>query len=168
MKPEIYWIGGPWPGKLAIVGRPRGNDWLEDEILAWKGLGIDRVVSSLTPDEVRELGLEEEERLCKLHGIDFIAFPVPDRSVPRDSDRALKLIRTIDEQLAQGKTVALHCRQGIGRSALLAASLLVTAGVEPNAAFAQLGSARGCAVPETAEQREWVINSARETALVQK
>jgi hypothetical protein len=35
MRPLIYWINTPWPGRLAIVPRPRGGDWLEEEVGAW-------------------------------------------------------------------------------------------------------------------------------------
>ncbi|MDP2708210.1 MAG: hypothetical protein Q8O70_12020, partial [Burkholderiales bacterium] len=64
--------------------------------------------------------------------------------------------------LAEGKNLAIHCRQGIGRSALLAACLLIMTGVDPDTAFQRLSAARGCAVPETAEQREWVRKFAQE------
>lgn len=164
MKPEIYWIGGPWRGRLAIVGRPRGNDWLEDEVLAWKAVGIDSVVSLLTPNEESELGLEAEGRLAKASGITYVSFPVPDRSVPPDLAGSVQLIRQIERWLTEGKDVAVHCRQGIGRSALVAACLLVSAGLQTDAAFARLGKTRGCAVPETAEQREWVMQFSREIA----
>jgi len=164
MKPEIYWIDGPWQGRLAIVGRPRGNDWLEDEVLAWKASGIDAVVSLLTADEESELGLESEESLSKSNGILYASYPVPDRSVPRDFGGSVRLIREIEGWLAEGKNVALHCRQGIGRSAVLAACLLVSAGIHPDTAFMRLREARGCAVPETEDQRQWVLQFSREIA----
>jgi protein-tyrosine phosphatase len=164
MKPEIYWIDGPWQGRLAIVGRPRGNDWLEDEVRAWKNFGIDAVVSLLTVDEEIELGLESEKQLSNSVGILYASFPVADRSVPHDFGESLRLIREIEGWLAEGKGVAIHCRQGIGRSAVLAACLLVSAGLQPDAAFARLQESRGCTVPETQEQREWVMQFSREIA----
>ena len=57
MRAELYWIEGPWPGRLAIVPRPRGGEWLEDEIRSWKQAGVNVVVSLLTNDEITELGL---------------------------------------------------------------------------------------------------------------
>ena len=53
MLTELYWIDGPWPGKLAISARARGGDWLEDEMRGWRRNGIDTVVSLLTPAEKR-------------------------------------------------------------------------------------------------------------------
>jgi protein-tyrosine phosphatase len=71
----------------------------------------------------------------------------------------------LEHSLASGKTVALHCRQGIGRSSLIAACLLVTAGEEPRSAFERIGSMRGVRVPETPEQEQWVLDSASALAI---
>lgn len=166
MRPELYWINGPWRGRLAIAARPRGNDWLHDEINAWKASGIDTVVSFLTAEEERDLGLEEESKLCQASGIAFLSFPIEDRSVPSDRGAVARLIEEIEKDLAKGKNVALHCRQGLGRSAMLASCVLVSAGMEPEAAFERIGHARHSPVPETAEQRSWVIQFAREAAPV--
>ena len=54
MSTELRWVEGPWKGKLAIAARPRGGDWLGDEIEAWRRLGIATVVSLLTPEEERD------------------------------------------------------------------------------------------------------------------
>ena len=53
----IYQIQGPWRGRLAIVPRPRGGEWLDDDVRALKEQGFDLVVSLLTPDEAIDLGL---------------------------------------------------------------------------------------------------------------
>jgi protein-tyrosine phosphatase len=37
--------------------------------------------------------------------------------------------------IADGKAVAIHCRAGIGRSALIAASVLVSIGTDPDFTF---------------------------------
>ncbi len=156
MRAQLYWIEGPWTGRFAIVPRPRGGDWLEDEAQAWQHAGLDRVVSLLTPDEVADLDLGKEEAWCQAHGIQFVSFPIPDRSVPASRNAALALVHQLEQALAEGERIAVHCRQGIGRSALLAACVLVAVGEEPETAFQRISTARGCAVPETAEQQEWV------------
>jgi len=55
MGTELYWVGGPWPGKLALASRPRGGDWVEDEMADWRRAGIDTVLSLLTPRRSRNL-----------------------------------------------------------------------------------------------------------------
>jgi protein-tyrosine phosphatase len=163
MRVELYWIEGPWPGRLAILPRPRGGDWLEDEIDAWRRAGVDMVVSLLTPDEVTDLGLGDEANISRRNGIDFASFPIPDRGVPSSAAAAAELVTKLDAALANGRTVAVHCRQGIGRSAVIAASLLTRAGLDPERAFRRIGAARGLPVPETDEQRAWVESFARES-----
>jgi hypothetical protein len=58
---EIYGIVGPWPGHLAISARPRGGDWLDDELSGWRKAGIEVVVSLLEPGEAASLDLAHEE-----------------------------------------------------------------------------------------------------------
>ncbi len=65
MEARAYWIDGPWPGRLAIVPRPRGGEWLRDEIAEWKELGINTIVSFLTLSEVEESDLEMELRFVE-------------------------------------------------------------------------------------------------------
>jgi protein-tyrosine phosphatase len=159
MKNE-HWIEGPWKGGLAILPRPRGGDWLEDEVSRWQRSGIDVVVSLLTPDEVAEFGLEEEKASCEVYGIEFISFPIEDRGVPASELAATALVHRLDRSLARGQRIGVHCRQGLGRSALVAASLLVASSVEPKQAFDRVAAARGSSVPDTLEQERWLTERA--------
>ncbi len=153
---ELYWIDGPWPGRLAISARPRGGDWLEEEMKAWRGAGLGTVVSLLTPDETEDLGLQQEGNVCQENGIEFLSLPIVDRSIPALDSNTVDLFERIEARLAQGRKVDIHCRQGVGRSGLVAASLLVARGTPPAVAVEQVGKARRAAVPETLEQRAWI------------
>ena len=156
MKPDVYWIEGSWPGKLAILARPRGEDWLADEIVGWKEAGLNVVVSCLTPAEESELGINDEARMVREHGLTFIGFPISDYSVPTSKAETLELVSELIEHLSSGNCIGIHCRQGIGRSSLVAACVLVTSGESPETAFERIQNARGRPVPDTAEQKEWV------------
>lgn len=164
MPTQAYWIEGQWRGRLAIVPRPRGGDWLEDEVSDWHESGIDLVVSLLTPDEVAEFDLHAEAQWCEAFGIELVSFPIPDRGVPASPWAMTALVDKLDEALGAGKKIAVHCRQGVGRSALIAACLLIASGAEPHAAFERISVARGCSVPDTPEQERWVTDYARELA----
>jgi protein-tyrosine phosphatase len=164
MQVTIYSINGPWKGRLAIIPRPRGGDWLEDEVRAWREAGLDVVVSLLTTDEIADLDLNQEANYCEGHDLQFLQFPIPDLGVPSSREAGLDLLGKLYKALAAGKSVALHCRQGIGRSGLIAASLLVLSGLDPRMAFQRVSTARGFPVPETSEQRDWVIEFARKLA----
>ncbi|MEK7832801.1 MAG: dual specificity protein phosphatase family protein [Acidobacteriota bacterium] len=164
MRATICWIENNWPGKLAIVPRPRGGDWLEDEVTGWRQAGLDVIVSLLEDGEAIDLGLELEGEFSRAVGLEFISFPIVDRSVPASRAEAMKLLEELNRLLAAGKSVGVHCRQGIGRSALVTTALLVLDGVSPNTAFQKIGNARGIPVPETDQQRDWVIAMAKEPA----
>src|ERR1041384_4437851 len=140
MFPIAYPIDGPWSGELAIISRPRGGEWLEDELRSLKEAEYALLLSLLTEEEAKELGIAREAELSAKCGLDFLSFPIPDLGVP-DSPVATRnlLVRLLD-QLHGGKRIAVPCRQGIGRSGLIAVSLLVMAGFSPSAAFPQ-GSA---------------------------
>src|SRR5260370_41448316 len=60
MRAEIYWVQDPWTGRLAIMPRPRGGDWLEDEVRDWRAARIGLVVCTLTSGAVAELKLAQE------------------------------------------------------------------------------------------------------------
>jgi protein-tyrosine phosphatase len=68
--------------------------------------------------------------------------------------------------LKTGKNVAIHCRQGIGRSGLLAAASLMTSGIGAREAGDAVTKARGVTVPETPGQMQWLNQLAtRDVAL---
>lgn len=156
MNPKLYWINGPWPGKLAISARPRGGDWLEDEIAGWRRSGVDAIVSLLTPQENEDLQLSEESTFSQARGLEFVALPIEDRDVPSSWDEASRVIAKVSEMLRQGRNVAVHCRQGIGRSGTIAAALLIREGSAPDDALKVISEARELPVPETPEQLTWV------------
>jgi hypothetical protein len=47
MRPDLFWIEAPWPGRLAIAARPRGAEWPDDEMRALRAAGVDVLVSLL-------------------------------------------------------------------------------------------------------------------------
>jgi protein-tyrosine phosphatase len=162
MTPRVYWLPNTSRGKLAIVARPRGNDWLEDEILGLKQTGIDVLVSLLTAEENNELGLKSEEALSKQQGLTFISFPISDYQVPTSMNAFMKLVDKLDDRQRQGSTIGIHCRQSIGRSSLLAACLLAMSHEDVDECFRLIEESRGTAVPDTPEQKAWVRTFARE------
>jgi protein-tyrosine phosphatase len=156
MPTKLYWAEGPWPGKLALAARPRGDDWLEDEIASWRREGVNTVFSLLTSEEENDLGLRNEARQVKAQGMQFISLPIPDRDVPDSDTKVAKALEKVDADLSAGKNVVVHCRQGVGRSGLISAALLVMKGFASEAAIQRLSAARGTSIPETAAQRRWI------------
>ena len=157
LKATIYPIADAIPNRVAIAARPRGNDWLCEEISALSREGIDILVSMLTGEEVEELGLNHESAECAAAGIRFVNVAIPDRLVPSDRNAFLCSVEELATEVREGRYLAVHCRASIGRSSVLAASILVRLGWDAKTAFDAIESARGCSVPDTSEQKQWVI-----------
>jgi protein-tyrosine phosphatase len=155
MLSRIFWIGPLASGSLAILGRPQA-DRLVDEIATWRAAGIRTIVSLLEPTEANELGLGKEAEGCANAGVEFVAFPIPDRGVPEAMADAAALCDAIAARLQRGERVGIHCRSGIGRSAVIAACVLTRLGYSAEAALAMIAAARGTRVPDAAEQENWI------------
>jgi protein-tyrosine phosphatase len=151
-----FWVETGTEVRVAIVPRPRGNDWLADELSQMKAAGVDVLVSMLQPAEAAELGLSAEAELCAAGGIEFRSFPIPDRETPPSTAAFAEFLKELQAQVHAGRSVAVHCRASIGRSSLLLAALLTAEGLTPDDAFKRLASARGVQVPDTLDQILWV------------
>lgn len=156
MDTQVFWIEGPWSGRLAISPRPAGGVWLEDVIRSWSGAGIGLVVSLLTLDEGKYLELTHEEEVCRAYNISFVSFPINDLGIPDFPEDARTLIGKLERGLADGNNILVHCHGGIGRSGLITSGVLVCSGIEPGEAMRRSSAARGLSVPETNEQQQWV------------
>ena len=151
-----FWVKTEDGSRLAIVPRPRGGDWLEDELCAIKTAGVDVLVSMLTTEERDELGLQHEAKLSELVGLKFISFPIRDRETPENFNEFLEFLRVLESEVNSGKSVATHCRAFIGRASIVLASLMCLRGWNERQAFAMISEVRGMTVPDTQEQIEWV------------
>lgn len=156
MEARVFWIDGPWPGRLGMVPRPRGGEWLDDETRAWREAGVDIVVSLLEPREEAELALSQEAASSAASAVDYRSFPIPDLGVPGSFESVGELTSDVVNALHAGKNIVVHCRQSIGRSGLIVAAALIWEGEDPETAVQRVGRARGLDVPETHAQREWL------------
>ena len=159
MKSDIYWADK----YLAVLARPRGDDWLEAEIKSFAESGLNVIVSLLTEDEEIELNLTQERTNCITAGLEYYSFPINDRSVPASMDEAFDLVVQLSTLIIRdSKKIGIHCRQGLGRPPLIAAALLVWIGHSPDEAFLKISQVRHVEVPETLEQKEWLNEFSRE------
>jgi protein-tyrosine phosphatase len=155
MIPDLYKIVHHAEGFLAIMPRPGPEEWLRDEIAGLGKLGVTTLVSLLEDWEERELSLSAESEIAKANGIDFISYPIVDRSVPSNLASFEELVKDLTQRINDGNGVAIHCRAGIGRSGITAASVLVQLGIDPKSVFEVIAKARRFPVPDTYEQMEW-------------
>jgi hypothetical protein len=94
-------------------GRPGGNEWLEEDILALKKQGVQTIVSLLDRNEIYELGLEKEPELCLKNDIEYINFPITDRKVPKADAGLYNFIGHLKGKISAGSHMAIHRKMPI-------------------------------------------------------
>ncbi|MFD4641405.1 hypothetical protein ACFWN2_29115 [Lentzea sp. NPDC058436] len=137
------------------MAHPAGGALLEGKVRGLRHLGVDVLVSAQTDEERVECDLVDQERVVLAAGLQYVCFPISDRSVP-DVAAAVSVVEPLHSLYRGGAHVVFHCWAGIGRSSLLAALLLGMEGVEPGEAWRLISAARGFPVPDTVAQEEWL------------
>ena len=159
IQPTIYKIiENENGGFLAIMAKPVAGEWIEDEFAGLAGLCVQTLVSLLERAETRELGLEDEQALCKKNFIDFIQHPTPDRCVPDNASAFKEMVDDLFNRFESGQGVAVHCRAGIGRSGMTTIAVLVRYGLSVDDAITLVSQARSIPVPDTEEQIDWLYD----------
>lgn len=141
--------------------RPRGGDWLRDEVASLKSKGVALVVSLLHQYETTELDLSNEGNECLAQGIEYRSFPIRDRGIPESIHAFMDLVDEMTGRLRSGTAIAVHCRAGIGRSALTVGGIMLRLGIPPQQIFSMISRARGLTTPDTPLQVEWFSAFAR-------
>jgi len=152
---DVFWIRGNPPPGLAIVTRP--TDWLQEEMRGLQSSGIHTLVSLLERREAEWLGLEDERAAAENAGIHFLNYPIPDTHVPRNLASFRTFVSDLAARLRNCERIGVHCRGSIGRATITAACTLIHLGWEAPAALAAVEETRGCPVPDTREQRAWIL-----------
>ncbi|HEX6871173.1 MAG TPA: tyrosine protein phosphatase [Micromonosporaceae bacterium] len=155
---NLYLIDTPAPGRLATMARPRGGDRLAEEMAGLREAGVDVLVSALCTDECQLLDLVAEADAARAAGLDFVGFPFLDGTAPTAemAEAVGRLADQLTEELRQGRFVVTHCRAGIGRSSILAGTVLVRLGLSPAEAWTRIRAARGLPVPDNLAQELWL------------
>ena len=154
---HVHFVG---VASLSIVLRPRGGDWLQDDLHTLNRVGVNVLVSMLTLEEEEELGLATERACCSTAGMDYLSVPIADLGIPTDSATFEGAVRKVVAALQLGHSVAVHCRMSIGRSGMLTCATLVALGFPIDDAISTVSRARGLEVPGPPQQRQWLEQNA--------
>ena len=170
--PATYWVV---PGRLLVGEHPASRsradsmDRLRRFLVAGVTCFVDLTESAELPSYEPLLPLATPEG----RRIEYMREPIRDHDVPADDEHMTQVVETVDAALEAGHLVYLHCRAGIGRSAMVAACWLASragAGKDPLPALQDLwqDSSRSRdwpSVPETPEQvafvRRWCARHGR-------
>ncbi|MFC4455786.1 protein-tyrosine-phosphatase [Deinococcus sonorensis] len=155
---RVDWIETSlWPGHLglsAAPGRQGGihNRDLEADLKRLRhDYGVQTLVSLLSVNEAKANGLGRYDAQADDIGFDVIHHAMPD--VPADLRAYTAFVDEVMNRLLDGETVAVHGLGGRGRGGVLAASLLIQAGMDAEQALDVVRTARAGAVPTEAQER---------------
>ena len=125
----------------------------------------DVLASLLEPHEFDLLEIPDLLERARDVGLDIRHFPIIDVWIPRpgEDDGFDALVAGLRAELDEGRRVVVHCRGGIGRSGLTAASVVTTFGLSAADAIARVRRAQPAAV-ETSLQEWYVERFAERTA----
>lgn len=162
MKPDIYRVKDIGSGFLAVMAKPVSGEWVEEEFSGLSNEGIINIVSLLESHEMYEVGLQNEKELTEKNGMNFYSLPIKDRGLPESISEFRSFTKKIYNEVNEGNSTVIHCRAGIGRTGIVAASVLMHHGFEASEAFSLISLKRGVQVPDTEEQIQWVASNSNE------
>lgn len=133
--------------------------WLTDQLAVGGCFPIDHAARLATEHgigavvDLREEDRDDEEQL-RAAGIDFLHLPTPDLK-PASMAMIGRGVEFVRSRIGEGKRVLIHCRHGIGRSALLSLCVLVDQGWEPLDALVHAKDRREVVSPSRAQYDGW-------------
>ena len=143
-------------GSLFVMPKPSAIA-LDRQIAALAKSGVTQVVSLLQEDEAAALGLSSEEHACRKAGLHFVHFPIVDFGLP-DELAFAALARDIFADVSRGVSVLIHCKGGIGRSGMLSSLVVAQSIGSAERAMEHVSQVRGVEVPDTQDQRDFMIH----------
>jgi nicotinamidase-related amidase len=135
--------------------RDRGRD-LGADLTTLQSDHVDRLLCLATDSELQWAGVPDLGPRAQGAGFTYRRLSIPDQGAPELGD-ALELVRWCRQAAQRDESVIITCMGGLGRSGTIAACVLVSQGLSPDAAIAAVRTARGPRALETIVQEDFVF-----------
>lgn len=126
-------------------------------------LGVTDLVCLLQDKDLKKLKIPHLVSEALARGMRVHRLPIADQGVPGSREALVELLATVQQRLAEGATVVIHCEGGKGRTGVVAGCLLVSLGASAPEALRRLHEARGANCPENSRQRAFIERFAAES-----
>jgi hypothetical protein len=136
--------GGPgmhWRDLGADAARLRGE------------LGVDDLLVLVEDHELETLGVSGIADAVGERGIELLRFPIPDMGVPSDRGSLRLTLDDVLRRLHGGRSVAVACRGGLGRTGTVVACLLRDGGLDAAPAIAMTRASRPHTIENPTQER---------------
>ena len=133
------------PAKILLTPCPgtKGVD-LATSLRDMKAVGTEAVLTFMTQEELQKNGLSHIGESIKANGMSWFHLPIADDEAPEAP--FLEAWETagpaVHRLIEQGKTIAVHCKGGSGRTGLVAAQILLERGEEIKPLMARIKKLR--------------------------
>lgn len=119
-------------GRPSYPDEPPTRGKVEVGVRAWRDSGVGLVVSLIEDWEVPRRAPGLFEALASA-GLELRRFPIVDFGVPADVPAFRRLLDEVGRRLAADETILVHCNAGLGRTAVVLASILKAHGLTADA-----------------------------------
>ena len=156
-------LPGRIPGKMLLHSMPGRFESLESTWQQVESEAVGAIVCLVEPFEIRQKSSSYAEALeigavpCSV-----LPFEIREGGVPEDRDGFWALATNVADRLQSGEAVLIHCAGGVGRTAMLAVSVLLALG--ESIQEAELLVSRAGSIVETMPQMEMLSWCAGKTA----
>jgi ADP-ribosyl-[dinitrogen reductase] hydrolase len=159
------WLGMSFCAGKKDVGHFSGHVWerdLDADVIAIANWGATTWLNLMEESDIKAVSLEPLilKNTVENFGMKYIHFPIVDASTPTETDEKRwqeEISPFVLSELKLGKKVFVHCRGGLGRTGVIAARILIDAGVsnDANEIMRIVRTARSDAI-ENRIQEEWI------------
>lgn len=151
-------------GQLFFTPCPGTKDvGLQESLEQLAAAGASAIVTLMPQEEMQRNTVLELPELCKRLGLEWYHLPVEDDHAPEQefADAWAPAKAKIHELLSAGKSIAIHCKGGTGRTGLVIALILVERGLPVEEVIARVKAVRSNALQIPAHL-EYLHNFARQ------
>jgi ADP-ribosylglycohydrolase len=163
--PDSYWVV---PGRFLAGEHPgsASRAVAMERLKRFLAAGVSCFIDLTAPDESPAYEAYLPFATPDGRRIAYLREPIPDHDVPADPETMTRILRMIEDALAAGHVVYVHCRAGVGRSSMVVGCWLIDHHPEQvdvhdmlQALWRQSARSRVWPiVPETDEQDDFIRN----------